>query len=48
LTQASTVIFTSDERGDPDEFTISYFTSSPRMVAAGSYRARILIEGEFR
>lgn len=48
LTQDPAVIFTSSDRGDADEFTISYFTTSQRMVAAGTYRAKILIDGELR
>lgn len=42
------VIFTSNRQGDADEFTLSYLNSSKKMVPAGTYRARILIDGELQ
>jgi len=42
------VVFSSTAQGDADRFTISYFTDAKRVIPAGSYRARILIEGELQ
>lgn len=47
LTQDPVVIFSSSG-GEADEFNIFYINSSDKMVPAGTYRARILIEGELR
>lgn len=48
LTRDSAVLFSSNEQGDADEFTISYFTAGRELLPAGHYRARILIEEEPR
>ena len=42
------VVFSSNEHGDADRFTISYFTSAKRVIPAGGYRARILIYEELQ
>lgn len=47
LTTERTVIFSSDS-GEPDDFRILYTVSSGRMIPAGSYRARVVIEEEMR
>ena len=44
LTSDPTVIFSSNKRGDADQFVISYSSSAGQIIPAGSYRARVLIE----
>ncbi len=43
-----TVIFTSNRRGDADEFTITYAAKPKKLIPAGRYRAQIKIEGEIQ
>ncbi len=48
LTTQPVVLFTSGPEGASEDFTVTYSVSSKQLVPAGSYRARILIEEEFR
>lgn len=48
LTTQPMAIFTSPPGGGSDDFTILYTVSSRHLVPAGSYRARVIIEEEFR
>ena len=48
LTTDPCVVFVSNPQGESDDFTIDYSVSSKQLIPAGSYRARILIEEEFR
>ena len=48
LTPQPVTIFTSGPGGESDDFTIVYTVSSRRLIPAGSYRARVIIEEEFR
>ena len=48
LTPQPAAIFTSGPEGESDDFTVVYTVSSRRLIPAGSYRARVVIEEEFR
>ena len=48
LTTEPMVIFSSSPDGAADEFTITYSSASRKLIPAGIYRARLLIEGELR
>ncbi|GEM_PF-2305969 len=49
LTPQPVTLFTSGPQGESDDFTIVYtVSSSRRLIPAGSYRARVIIEEEFR
>jgi len=46
VTPGTTVLFSSGPKGKSDRFTITYRSSSPHILPAGTYRARLNIEGE--
>ncbi len=49
LTPQPVTLFTSGPGGESDDFTILYTVSpSQRLIPAGNYRARVIIEEEFR
>jgi hypothetical protein len=48
LTPQPVTLFTSGPGGESDDFTVVYTVSSRRLMPAGSYRARVIIEEEFR
>lgn len=49
LTPQPVTLFTSGPGGESDDFTIVYMVSpSRRLIPAGNYRARVIIEEEFR
>ena len=48
LTPQPVTLFTSGPRGESDDFTIVYTVSSRRLIPAGSYQARVILEEEFR
>ena len=48
LTPQSVTLFTSGPGGEPDDFTVVYTVSSRRLIPAGSYQARVILEEEFR
>lgn len=48
LTPDPVTLFTSGPEGESDDFTVVYTVSSRRLIPAGSYRARVIIEEEFR
>ncbi len=49
LTPEPVRLFTSGPGGESDDFTVVYtVSSSHRLLPAGSYRARVIIEEEFR
>ena len=48
LTTQPVVLFASGPEGESDDFRIAYSVSSKKLVPAGTYRARVLIEEEFQ
>ena len=48
LTSQPVALFASGPSGESDDFTVIYTVSSRRLIPAGSYRARVIIEQEFR
>lgn len=48
LTTQPVTLFTSGPGGESDDFTVVYTVSSRGLIPAGSYRARVIIEEEFK
>ena len=48
LTSQPVALFASGPGGESDDFTVVYAVSSRHLIPAGSYRARVILEEEFR